>query len=139
MNTELEWGLKQEKIVKPQLENYFKIPLKKTGDKDTFDFINEKNKVLIELKSRRNTKNKYSTTMIGDNKWEKSIEKLDEGWTIYYVFNFTDCLCYYKFLKENIDKVKKSVGGRCDRGKKEFKYYRYIPISYLTEIEEIEF
>jgi hypothetical protein len=135
MNTELQWGLKQERIVKPKLEIYFKMPLKKTGDKDVFDFINEENKVLIELKSRRNKKHKYPTTMIGNNKWEKSIEKLDEGWTIYYVFNFVDKLCHYKFLKENINKVKKGVGGRCDRGQNEFKYYRYIPITHLENIE----
>ena len=130
---DLAFGLSQELIFKPVLEDFLGFKLEQTSQNHTFDYINEDFKILIEMKSRKNKKNQYPTTMVGDNKWKVSEEKYKEGWDTYYVFNFTDKLCIYKFKCE--DNIKKSTGGRRDRGRPEIKYYRYIPIELLSDID----
>lgn len=132
---DLKFGLGQELVFKPVLEEFLGFKLEQTPQNDTFDYINEEFKILIEMKSRKNKKAQYPTTMIGENKWKASTEKCNDGWDIYYVFNFTDKLCIYKFKKDNRDNIKKSTGGRRDRGRPEFKYYRYIPIELLFDID----
>lgn len=131
MNSDLEWGLKQEKKIKPVLEEYFGYELEDTPQNDTFDYINSQEKVVIEVKSRKINKNQYPTTMVGDNKWRKAKKLKEDGWEIFFVFNFRDVKCVYEF--DNQDILRKT-GGRTDRGKREIKYYRFIPISDLKDI-----
>jgi len=132
--SDLSWGEKQEIKLKTKIEECLGFKLEKTEQYDTFDFVNTHTKTFVELKSRTNKKNKYPTTMIGNNKWEKSLLLEDKGWTIYYFFNFTDELCYYEF--DGKDNIEKKRGGRCDRGRAEIKYYRYIPIDKLINSAE---
>ena len=129
---DLAFGLSQEDVFKPVLEGYFGISLEKTPQQDTFDFVNEDCKVIIEMKSRTNKKRQYPTTMIGDNKWKKAKVKYQIGYKVYFIFNFTDKLCVYEFRNQDIEK---KSGGRNDRGRPEFKYYRYIPIDDLIDVE----
>jgi hypothetical protein len=132
LNIDIKFGEEKENDLKSKLETYFKCKLEKTNKCHLFDYIDEQNKILIELKSRRNTKMKYPTTMIGYNKILESIKKIKEGYTIYYIFNFTDKLSFYKFEKDNNDYH--SIGGRKDRGRPEFKKYYFIPVNLLTDI-----
>ena len=83
----------------------------------------------IELKSRNNSYNKYPTTMIGYNKIKKALE-LNED--VYFIFNFTDGIYYYKFDREKELEIKKA--GRFDRGRPEIKDYYFIPIEILQKI-----
>ena len=63
--TDLSFGKDNEIRVKKRLERLFG-PLEDTGTMDEFDFKNDG--FYIELKTRRVTKTKYPTTMVGENK-----------------------------------------------------------------------
>lgn len=128
------FGTKCEDNNKKVFEEFFDTKLKKLGKHSIFDYSCYKNDLYIELKSRRNTKDKYPTTMIGYNKFKKALELDELGCVIYFCFQFTDALCYYKFDKENFNADWKARGGRRDRGKFEYKDYIFIPIELLTDI-----
>lgn len=128
------FGGNSENKIKPLLEKYLNVKLDHSDDFSTFDFYNKKERIYIELKSRRNTKYQYSTTMMPNNKHTISMNYLNSGKAehIYYVFNFTDTLCIYKL---NIDDAFISkVGGTNRRGISEYKQHIYIPVIGLTDI-----
>jgi hypothetical protein len=127
--SDMKFGLEQEDLIKPKLEEYFKCPLEKTTALARFDYTGEG--IYIELKSRRNTKLKYPTTMIGVGKWLVGKDLKSKGNRIIYVFNFTDKLSFVEY--ENQEYKIKS-GGRCDRGKREFNKYVFIPVDELIDI-----
>jgi hypothetical protein len=135
LKVDLEFGEKNEDYYKIVIEKYFNCPLEKTNKTAIFDFVNKEKKISIEMKSRNNNKDKYPTTMIGYNKIIESVKKINEGWTIYFVFKFTDCIAFYKFEEDNTDWH--SIGGRRDRFKNEFKEYYFIPVSELKTITEL--
>lgn len=95
-----------------------------------FDFRDEDNTIFIELKTRRNNKDKYPTTMVSHSK----ILKIEEGNTYYFAFKFTDGLYYIKYEKELFDTFEIKIGGRNDRGIPEYEDYVYIPVELLTPI-----
>ena len=114
------------------LKEFFDKTLEKVDNRyNLFDFIGEE--CYIELKSRRNTHNKYPDTMIGCNKIEFAMNTYK---TIIFCFLFTDGLFYYKFDKDDIinKKLRIRTGGRCDRNVNEYKDYCYIPITLLTKL-----
>ena len=114
------------------LKAFFDNTLQKVDNRyNLFDFIGEE--CYIELKSRRNTHNKYPDTMIGCNKIEFAMNTCK---TVIFCFLFTDGLFYYKFNKDDIinNKLRIRTGGRCDRNVNEYKDYCYIPISLLTKL-----
>ena len=93
----------------------------------------------IELKSRTNLKNAYSTTMYPFNKFNKQINSIKEGKITksYAVFIFSDELCYYEISKNSLnDGIHVAEGGRCDRGFRESNMYAYIPIDALITIRK---
>jgi len=132
LKKDLQYGEGKENDIKSKLESYFKCNLEKTSKLNLFDYVDNDKKILIELKSRRNDKMKYPTTMVGYNKIINSIEKIKDSWKIYYVFNFTDKITYYKFEEINDSWISK--GGRYDRGRPEFKQYYFIPVELLSDI-----
>ena len=93
----------------------------------TFDF--ESSSIIGELKSRRNSYNKYPSTMVGYNKIQKAIEDNTKKYIFYFLF--TDGLYSWEF---NNDEYNIKVGGRCDRNKPEFKNYAFINIEFLKLI-----
>lgn len=126
-NKDFKFGLKQEDLLFDTIKR-LDSDLVKTGARAIFDYESEK--TLVELKSRNNTYNKYPTTMVGYNKIQYA-NKLNKD--TYFCFNFTDGLYYYKYNKN--DKLDFGRGGRCDRGREEYKDYCYIPIEYLRKFE----
>jgi len=82
----------------------------------------------IELKSRRNTHNKYITTMVGKNKIDYCRKQNKDA---YFYFLFTDGLFYYKY--DLNDNFQTTIGGRNDRGRNEYKLYYYIPVEKLIK------
>lgn len=128
---DLKYGFDFEEKNFELLRDKFDSTLKRTKKSDTFDYEGEK--CVIELKSRRNTKNKYPTTMVGYNKLikAKNINKL-----AIFCFQFTDGLYYYIYDSNDYENgiIDIKIGGRCDRGSAEFKEYAFIDVSALKPL-----
>ena len=122
------FGIKKEIELLPIIKKAFNDETITQLDRlNVFDYKGD-NKY-IELKSRNNSYNKYPTTMIGYNKIKKALE-LNED--VYFIFNFTDGIYYYKFDRDKELEIKQA--GRRDRGRPEIKDYYFIPIEILQKI-----
>ena len=128
---DLSFGLKKEISEIERIRNRFSNTLKPTNNFFVFDYVS--NECYVELKSRRNKLNTYPDTMVGKNKIDYA-ETADRP--VYFVFSFINGLYYWKYNKEDIlnGGVRFSVGGRCDRGKAEYKDYAYIKTDILEMI-----
>lgn len=125
------FGKQSEIQLLKQFQEYFNdTTIESLDNYNAFDFKGEKK--YIELKSRHNTYNKYDTTMIGCNKLQQARIYDGLGYDIFFVFNFTDGIYYWKYTNDN--KLEKKIGGRVDRGRPEIKDYYFIPISYLSKL-----
>ena len=125
---DLLMGELKEEYIKDIICSHFNVPnITKTPYSHPMDFYFDD--IYFEIKSRRNTHNKYDTTMIGYNKiqWIKDKNIKD----VYFVFVFTDGDYYYKYNPD--DNFETTTGGRWDRGKIEKKLYYYIPTNKLTK------
>lgn len=120
--------------VKDLLDTKYSTDFKRTKEFSIFDLRDEKNKIFVEVKKRNNTKDKYPTTMVGENKFVKAKKYYDEGYKILFCFEFTDGIYYYEFCDEQLEN---KIGGRYDRGKPELKKYIYIPITKLTQFSQL--
>ena len=129
IKTDLKFGNNNEDKVLEFLNTNNLDKFTKTSNWCFYDFKNSK--YICELKSRRNTFNKYPTTMVGNSKFIKAV-KQNKIFRIYFLF--TDGLYYYDYNKE--DKLEIKRGGRKDRSKYEYSEYCYIPISYLVSATE---
>jgi hypothetical protein len=69
--------------------------------------------------------------MIGENKYIRANHYYKKDYKVLFVFIFTDGTYYYNYSGEDI---KPKIGGRRDRGIKEYKNYIYIPIENLKKI-----
>ena len=122
-----------ENSIKPKLEQLFG-PLtqrsKEMNRNEVFDFSNDQ--VYIDVKRRRNTKTKYPTTMVGENKVIQGLQYQAQGKRVFFVFGFTDEDCIWELNREE---YQVEYGGRYDRGSPEIKSYSYIPIKYLCDIK----
>ena len=120
-----------ERTIHPTLEGIFG-PLTKRSDEDSFDVFDFSNeRYFIDAKSRRNTKLKYPTTMVGENKVLKGLNLMMRGYEVYFVFGFTDVSFIWKLDREQYEV---RHGGRMDRETPEIKSYCYIPVKYLRDI-----
>jgi len=131
LQKDLKFGETKEESTKERLETYIGFPLEKQPYNAIFDYLSDEGKIAVELKSRRNTKNKYPTTMVGYNKIIEANKLIKDGYTIFFAFQFTDKLCFYKYTDENENWIQK--GGRVDRGRPEIKQYYFIPTSSLDD------
>lgn len=124
---EYSYGQKKEKELKPLFEKFFDTKLSETKRYDTFDFTGKN--ITIELKSRRNTKNRYPTTIIGMNK----IDKIKEGERVICAFSFTDGVYYWEY--EPTHTFETIMIQRRDRRNIPAKPYLSIPIESLSPVE----
>lgn len=134
---DLTFGLKSEDVLLQRLNKYFKCNFKKTSTYDSVDFIDENRKIVVELKTRRNTRFYYPTTMIGSNKVdasEKHINNPEGPYRVFFVFKFTDELCIFEVCENSMCESWEKFGGRNDRGIWEHKLYYYIPCNLLKRI-----
>lgn len=118
------FGKEQETFIFRTLSKYFDKLQPTKGKYNDWDFEDNDTKIKIELKSRRNSSKKYTSTILGSNKINKGAELIEKGWTIYYFFNFTDKLMFYKLDME--DTFKSSYFND--------KFHSFIPIDKLKEI-----
>ena len=70
--------------------------------------------------------------MIGYNKVVAGLKEIEKGYEVFFVFSFTDRLCYYQLKDVKKEWIKQ--GGRFDRGKPEVNDYYYIPVDELVDI-----
>jgi len=133
LNNDVKFGENAEDILHKRIEEFFKCSLTKTQRYDIFDYISLYNKMFFELKSRKNKKLQYPTTMIGFNKIIFGKQKISEGYRVILLFNFTDKLCYYELTNENINEELVRIAGRNDRGRAEYKKHYFIPVKDLID------
>jgi hypothetical protein len=132
---DLAFGLYNEEKIKPLLEKYFGLPLTKEPHRYAHhDYFSDDRQKIIELKSRRNTYNKYETTLLNSSK----IRNIPSDTTAeyYFVFNYTDGMYFIKYDKEQFNTFKCEDFTRIHRADKDehpVKHY-YIPIEALTRI-----
>ena len=117
---------------KELIDKMFDCDLKRTKQFSTFDLKDNIKKVIVEVKKRNNEYDKYPTTMIGENKYIRANHYYKKDYKVLFVFIFTDGTYYYEYYGED---MKAKIGGRRDRGIKEYKNYIYIPITKLKKIE----
>lgn len=126
---EIKYGVCQENKLIEKIKETFGGDIIKTPDRfDPYDFFSTDK--YLELKSRRNTKNKYPTTIIGKGKIDLGLKYIELGYKIILLFNFTDEFCYYE-LKED-DELISSIIKRHDRSKG--KEHIEIPVNQLKTI-----
>lgn len=118
--------------VKELLETKYSTEFKRTKEFSIFDLRDEHLKIMAEVKKRNNTKDKYPTTMVGENKFLRAKEYNEKGYDVIFCFEFTDGIYYYEYCGE---KLEVKLGGRRDRDRPEFKNYVYIPVNKLKRLE----
>ena len=124
-----QFGIKNESVVLDAVK-VFDPTLQKTGQYHPFDFAGTT--TYVELKTRKNRKDKYPTTMISQSKIEYA--KKNSGFNYLFCFLFEDGLYYIKYDECLFKDFEVSSGGRCDRGRVETNSYCYIPVSLLIHI-----
>lgn len=125
---DIAFGTQKEITLQDRISNYLGERIIRSEDKfSPNDYYNDN--CVLELKSRRNTKYKYDTTMITLSKVNKMRLKSPN---VYLFFNFTDKLCCVKL--EDISRWEVRLGGRRDRGIIEEQLYLYIPVKDLIDI-----
>jgi hypothetical protein len=125
---DLEFGLAKEAEVIKRLSEHFCDDIVKTEDKfckyDAYGKINK-----YEIKSRRNKKDAYPTTII-------PAHKTMEG-DLYFVFNFTDGLYYIKYDDEKFSKYETRKIGTYRMGARYNPLDHFcIPVGDLSKIGE---
>ena len=130
---DVDYGLENERICQIKIEHFFNQKLNKLDYYNDYDFTNDNNNLLIELKSRRCKITDYSDTMISIskiNKAKKLVKNKDKKFEIYFFFYYLqNDLYYWKFD----DKIVLRLDNNCNyRGIR--KQYAYIPTHLLTKI-----
>ena len=130
-NKDRAFGLMCEEKCKTKIEDYLNTKLEKTkGRYHNFDFVDEKNKIYVELKSNRclSTQYKYSIFSI----YKLYFIQNNPSYKYYIAFKFIDALLIFKFKPH---KIFYKDCGRTDRGKNEIKKYCCVLNRYLKKIE----
>tara|TARA_R110000787_G_scaffold183483_1_gene295439 strand:- start:732 stop:1289 length:558 start_codon:yes stop_codon:yes gene_type:complete len=125
----------------PILNEWFGYKIKKLDRFNSFDFVSEDGKNWFEIKTRRNNKYKYPSTLVPTSKIikAKKLLKRKNVENVYFVFNFEDVISLVKYSKDKTKfKYTIATGGRWDRNKDETKSYAYIFTSCLDDITEVE-
>ena len=127
---DFNYGVKKEIELLAKIRDKFSSSLEMTDRYFVFDY--ECDECFVELKSRRNTKDRFHDTIVGKNKLDYA-EHANRA--VYFCFSFIDGLYYWKFNPDDIENgnVTFKVGGRCDRGRCEYKDYAYIKTSILQK------
>ena len=126
-----DFGIKAENLLLQKFCDTFGKVEKSTNKSTPYDYEGEN--LFIELKTRRNTKDKYDTTMIGKNKIDWAcdmIRKIPET-KVYFCFCFTDGVYYWEYKERNLEDLSFANGGRYDRGRPEIKEYCFIQVNKL--------
>lgn len=132
-NSELwNWGRKIEDEVMPIANKLFNANFERNDNDifDIFDFHDNTNKIVCEVKGRRIRSDEYEDTIVTASKVMSGYQKIDDGYKVYFIFVFTDKMMRYE-LKEDVSLKCKFTGTNC------IKHY-LIPVAELVEIEDLD-
>ncbi len=130
---DIKYGLSMEGNLLNKFNEFFDTELSKYNDKySTFDFHNEDDNIIVELKSRKENSNHYyfkNDIMIGENKVREGVELVVlHNKNVYLCFSFKDgVVLYYKVNENSLEECNIRMGGRCDRGWDERKNTCFVP------------
>ena len=120
-------GTKAQNEIFPIIEDYFGNNIKQNPNQyDKYDYTNDDAE--FEVKTRKNKKTAYSTTMLTCNK------VVDTDKEIVFIFNYTDEICWIQYDKELFDTFQKQMFSRAQIAEDEKMHY-YIPINLLETIK----
>jgi hypothetical protein len=128
---DIAFGKQNEDDVLPKL-SFFGAVIPMDDPYAPFDFRTKNKSTFIELKTRKNAKNTYPTTMVSKSKVDIAKEYPKKKFV--FCFKFTDGLYYIQYDKELFETFETSQGGRNDRGRAEYNDYCFIPVSKLTQM-----
>tara|TARA_R110002020_G_scaffold31075_1_gene97335 strand:+ start:138 stop:662 length:525 start_codon:yes stop_codon:yes gene_type:complete len=144
LKEELKKGTEEEERLKEIIEKKYKVSLKKLDQYNPMDFVC--NKFFVEIKSRRNKHDAYSTTIIGKNKIDYAKKYLftmnqfaweEDKFKVLFVFAFEDGDWFIE-QKEHNDKwleecEVKEITRNDGLGTKDKEHY-CIPIELLSPL-----
>lgn len=123
------------------MNNQLNLCIKQAGEFCFYDFFNNRQKFVIELKRRQINKDKYDTTIIGYDKiarFEKFNAKKKNEYRFVLVFYFNDGIYYFIHSKGyNYDVSKYRRRPRHDWEEK-VKNYVFLPVSELKPIDQLK-
>ena len=135
LENDIEFGLAQEEPVLNNLRQFFHDDtIYKTGEKfckyDGGSIANPE--IIYEIKSRRNTKNAYPTTIIPVHK----CVMLGDDKRLIIVFHFTDKLCYIEYDNEKFQNYRiQSICAIRSGGNPSVVAHFHIPVADLLDID----
>ena len=136
LKNDLAFGLSKENI-ETILNSNFGDEFKNTKELYNdeyypYDFEGLTTGTSVEMKSRRNTKTAYPTTIIPTHKVRDTDKKQ------IFVFNFTNEMCYIEYSKEVFDKYEKKMITTYRQGKVDIpKPHFLIPITHLKTLKPL--
>ena len=125
-------GRKIEDAALPELNKYFKTNFKRNENDifDILDFKDDDEKIIVEVKGRFNTHDKYKETIITASKVMAGQQAIDDGYKVFFLFVFTDCSKIME-LKEDSSFQVKFTGTNC------IKHYM-IPVADLDDFANLD-
>ena len=138
---DLDWGLKKEEEVIKEFTRVYKSKFgefKKLGLYDHFDYCahsldGKRKSCFVEIKSRRNTHDKYEETIIPASKVKKALILIEHGQKVFLVVNFTDGTYYVDLERAT---MRFNWNARTDRGAIERGHYAFLPIKQFKRIKD---
>tara|TARA_R100000773_G_scaffold2152_2_gene2941 strand:+ start:1570 stop:2106 length:537 start_codon:yes stop_codon:yes gene_type:complete len=97
------------------------------------DFINQENKIAVEIKRRRITKGQFYDIMIGYNKYRQARKLMRKGYKVYFFWKFQDRLCFWNVPAILPSYCRVEKGGTYRRGYNETSECLYIPMDKLLD------
>lgn len=129
-------GTNNEKRVLPIINKVFQTTFKKTENPfDEFDFYCFSSKTMLEVKSICYNYGEKPEVMIGLNKIQYAVRRLEQGWDVWLLFSLKDGDYLYNFTDINVQWIRSYVG-RPDRYNSKKTEYYWIPIDKLIKVEE---
>jgi len=123
-------GKKIEDETLPLINKYYECDFKRNDNDiyDILDFKDENTKKIVEIKGRRIESTKYEDTIITASKVNEGLNKVEDGYRVFFVFVFTDKIYEMELQKDQEFKCR-FTGTNC------IQHY-LIPIKELKEIDK---
>ena len=128
-NQELwDLGQKIENKTLPLINKHYECEFERNINDifDVLDFKDEDKKIIVEIKGRRNSSEKYEDTMISSIKITEGNRMIELGYQVFFVFVFTD--------KTMEIELKLDQEWKCMVSGTNSILHYFIPIKDLTEI-----